>query len=190
MIDNASILALTDVLLLPVDERLEAIKDKFSLKTTDELLELVNTLINVADTYTHACNEAVELHLSIHSDMHPDKLDYNKPSFHGALNGLILAQKAPNQSLLCHSCAYKQGTLANCSLSTQSDVAYALSECATFYCHQNIECLEHPTDEDRKRMRPCKGWAQHVKNRGWHDNNCSSSYSLSRWKIPFSTMGD
>jgi hypothetical protein len=90
----------------------------------------VSTLINVADVYTNACDEAVELHLSIHSDVHPDKLNYNKPSFHGALNGLILASKAPNQSVLCHSCAYKQGTLANSSLSTQSDVAYALSECA------------------------------------------------------------
>jgi len=166
MTDNASILALTDILLLPVDERLQAIKDKFAQKTTDELLKLVSTLINVADDYTNACDEAVELHLSIYSDMHPEKLNYNKPSFHGALNGLILARKAPNQSVLCHSCAYKQGTLANTSLSTQSDVAFAMSECATFYCHQNIECIEHPTDADIKRMRPCKGWAQHVKSRG------------------------
>lgn len=165
MTDNASILALTDILLLPVDERSQAIKEKFALKTSDELLELVSTLINVADVYTHACDEAVELHLSIHSDMHPEKLNYNKPSFHGALNGLILARKAPNQSVLCHSCAYKQGTLANTSLSTQSDVAFAMSECATFYCHQNIECIERPTDADINRMRPCKGWAQHVKSR-------------------------
>lgn len=166
MIDNTSILALTDILLLPVDERLQAIKDKFAQKSSDVLLELVNTLINVADDYTAACDEAVELHLSIYSDIHPEKLNYNKPSFHGALNGLILARKAPNQAVLCHSCAYKQGTLANTSLSTQSDVAYAMSECATFYCHQNIESIECPTDEDIKRMRPCKGWAQHVKNRG------------------------
>ncbi|MGA4854156.1 hypothetical protein ACPC5U_12890 [Acinetobacter haemolyticus] len=166
MIDNASILALTDILQLPVDERLQAIKEKFTHKTTDELLELLDTLINVADSYINACDEAVELHLSIHSDMHPEKLNYNKPSFHGALNGLILARKAPNQDVLCHSCAYKQGVLANTSLSTQSDVAYAMSECATFYCHQNIECIERPTDADIKRMRPCKGWAQHVKSRG------------------------
>lgn len=166
MIDNTSILALTDILQLRVEERLRAIKDKFSQRTSDELLELVSTLFNVADNYTNACDEAVELHLSIYSDMHPEKLNYNKPSFHGALNGLILARKAPNQSVLCHSCAYKQGTLANTSLSTQSDVAFAMSECATFYCHQNIECIERPTDADIKRMRPCKGWAQHVKNRG------------------------
>ncbi|WP_336982434.1 hypothetical protein [Acinetobacter modestus] len=166
MTDNTSILALTDILLLPVDERFHAIKEKFAQKTNDELLELVSTLINVADVYTNACDEAVELHLSIHSDVHPDKLNYNKPSFHGALNGLILARKAPNQSVLCHSCAYKQGTLANSSLSTQSDVAYALSECATFNCHQNIENLDCPSAEDIKRMRPCKGWAQHVKMRG------------------------
>jgi hypothetical protein len=30
MTDNTSILALTDILLLPVDERLQAIKEKFA----------------------------------------------------------------------------------------------------------------------------------------------------------------
>lgn len=165
MIDKTSILALTDILVLPIDQRLQAVKDNFSNKNTDDLLELLFTLINVSDDYTNACDEAIELHLSIYSDMHPDKLSFNKPSFHGALNGLILSSKAPNQNVLCESCAYKQGTLANSSLSTQSDLAYAIGNCATFYCHKNIENIECPSEEDRKRMRPCKGWAQHVKNR-------------------------
>ncbi|WP_065992528.1 hypothetical protein [Acinetobacter defluvii] len=37
MIDNTSILALTDIIQLPEAERLQAIKDKFSAKSHDEL---------------------------------------------------------------------------------------------------------------------------------------------------------
>ncbi|MCU4436123.1 hypothetical protein KTH93_11650 [Acinetobacter bereziniae] len=165
MIDNTLILALTDIIQLPEAERSQAIWDKFSDISADELLEIIVTLINVSDGYAHACDEAIELHLSIYSDMHPDKLSYNKPSFHGALNGLILSSNASNQDIICDGCAYKKGTLANSSLSTQSDVAYAIGNCAKFYCHKNIENIDCPSEEDRKRMRPCKGWAQHVKNR-------------------------
>ncbi|WP_215900693.1 hypothetical protein [Acinetobacter sp. TUM15064] len=34
---------------------------------------------------------------------------------------------------------------------------------AVFYCHKDIENLDCPTSEDKKRMKPCKGWAQHAK---------------------------
>ena len=37
MIDNTSILALTDIIQLPESEHLQAIKDKFSAKSQDEL---------------------------------------------------------------------------------------------------------------------------------------------------------
>ena len=164
MIDNTSILALTDIIQLPEAERLQAIKDKFSAKSQDELLNLLGNVLNVAVNYAQSCDETLYLHLVTTGDMHPYAIDkLISPSFHGALNGLILAQKAPNQDVLCESCAYRCGTLANHCLSTQSDLAHALELDAVFYCHKDIENLHSPSATDRKRMKPCKGWAQHVK---------------------------
>ena len=167
MIDNTSILALTDIIQLPEAERLQAIKDKFSAKSHDELLNLLGNVLNVAVNYAQSCDETLYLHLVTTGDMHPYAIDkLISPSFHGALNGLILAQKAPNQDVLCESCAYRCGTLANHCLSTQSDLAHALELDAVFYCHKDIENLHSPSATDRKRMKPCKGWAQHVKHKG------------------------
>ena len=51
MIDNTSILALTDIIQLPEAECLQAIKDKFSAKSQDELLNLLGNVLNVAVNY-------------------------------------------------------------------------------------------------------------------------------------------
>ena len=181
MNDNTAILALTDIIQLPEAERLQAIKDKFSAKSHDELLNLLGNVLNVAVNYAQSCDETLYLHLVTTGDMHPYALDkLISPSFHGALNGLILAQKAPNQDVLCESCAYRCGTLANHCLTTQSDLAHALESDLVFYCHKDIENLECPTSEDKSRMKPCKGWAQHLKNKGryeFNSNNQSKFYS-------------
>lgn len=167
MIDNTSILALTDIIQLPEAERLQAIKDNFSAKTHDDLLNLLGNVLNVAVNYAQSCDETLHLHLVTTGDIHPYTVEkLNMPNFHGALHGLILAQKAPKQAVLCESCAYRCGTLANHSLGTQGDLAHAIKNGEVFYCHKDIENLDCPTSEDRKRMKPCKGWAQHIKQSG------------------------
>ena len=167
MIDNTSILALTDIIQLPEAERLQAIKDKFSEKSHDELLNLLGNVLNVAVDYAQSCDETLYLHLVTTGGMHPYAVEkLISPSFHAALNGLILADKAPKQDILCESCAYRTGTLANHCLTTQSDLAQALELSAVFFCHKDIENLDIPTSIDRKRMKPCKGWCQHVKKKG------------------------
>ena len=167
MINNTSILALTDIIQLPEAERLQAIKNSFGDKSQDELLGLLGNVLNVAVNYAQSCDETLYLHMVTNGGMHPYAIEkLISPSFHGALNGLILAQKAPKQDVLCESCAYRCGTLANHCLTTQSDLAHALESDAVFYCHKDIENLDCPTSEDKKRMKPCKGWAQHVKNKG------------------------
>ena len=164
LIDNASILAITDIIQLPEAERLHAIKDQFTEKSHDELLNLLSNILNVAVDYAQSCDETLHLHLVTTGGMHPYSVEkLISPSFHGALNGLILAEKAPNQNVLCESCAYRRETLANHCLTTQSDLAYAFESDAVFYCHKDIENLDTPSVADRKRMKPCKGWAQHVK---------------------------
>ena len=59
MIDNTSILALTDIIQLPEAERLQAIKDKFSAKSHDELLNLLGNVLNVAVNYAQSCDETL-----------------------------------------------------------------------------------------------------------------------------------
>jgi len=162
MIDHQFILTLTDLINLPEAERVEPIKALFASKSQDEGASLFATLLNVADQYAKACDEAVWLHL-VQEGVHPYKIEkLITPSLHGALNGLILADKAKNQDACCESCAYRCGTLANACLTTQADLAHAIENERVFYCHKDIENLDYPTEEDRKRMKPCKGWAQHV----------------------------
>ncbi|WOE40093.1 hypothetical protein [Acinetobacter chinensis] len=164
MIDNTLILALTDIIQLPEAEGLQAIKDKFSDKSLPDLLQLVSEVLAISVSFTDACREALELHLVTVGDVHPHTVEkLIMPTFHGALNGLILAQKVQNQEVLCESCAYRPGTLANYSLGTQSDLSVALSMEKIFFCHKDIENHDCPSLADRKRMKPCKGWAQHVK---------------------------
>ncbi len=87
MIDNTSILALTDIIQLPEAERLQAIKDKFSKKSPDELLNLLSNVLNVAVNYAQSCDETLFLHLVTTGDMHPHAIEkLISPSFHGALN--------------------------------------------------------------------------------------------------------
>jgi hypothetical protein len=162
MIDHQFILTLTDLINLPEAERVEPIKALLASKSKDEVAILFATLLNVADQYAKACDEAVWLHL-VQEGIHPYSIEkLITPSLHGALNGLILADKAKNQDICCESCAYRRGTLANSCLTTQANVAYAIKDEHIFYCHKDIENLDCPTSDDRKRMKPCKGWAQHV----------------------------
>ena len=167
MFDKQSILALTDIIQLPEADRLQAIQAQFGGKSNDELLVLLNSVLNISVNYAASCDETLYLHLVTSGDMHPHAIEkLISPSFHGALNGLILAKKAPNQKVLCDGCAYRHGTLANHCLTTQSDLMTALNSESIFYCHEGVENLDVPTEKDRKCMKPCKGWAQHVKNRG------------------------
>lgn len=167
MIDTASILALTDIVKKSKAERLNAVKEMFAKKSKDDLLALFCNVLDVGVDYAESCDETLYLHLVTTGDIHPYTVEkLNMPSFHGALNGLILAQKAPKQAVLCESCAYRCGTLANHSLNTQADLAHAIESGEVFYCHKDIENLDCPTSEDRKRMKPCKGWAQHIKESG------------------------
>lgn len=164
--DNEVYLALSDVLGLPDAEQAQGLRELLLTLDQSQLINMTEKVFNIAKHYTHACDEAVELHLLINSDMHPDRLDYNKPSLRGAINGLILSSKIKNKSVLCESCAYQPNTMANSSLSTQSDLAHAIAESEVFYCHIDLENQNNPTKEDRARMRPCKGWAQHCKKNG------------------------
>ncbi|MCG2572266.1 hypothetical protein LVY74_01675 [Acinetobacter sp. ME22] len=167
MMDTTLILALTDIVQKPKAERLNAIQAIFADKSKDEVLAAFHSVFWTGVDYAASCDETLHLHLVTTGDIHPYTVEkLNMPSFQGALHGLILAQKAPKQAVLCESCAYRCGTLANHSLTTQADLAYAIKNEKVFYCHKDIENLDCPTSEDRKRMKPCKGWAQHIKESG------------------------
>ncbi|WP_417211998.1 hypothetical protein [Acinetobacter venetianus] len=160
---------LLDSLLYVIDlknknERLAALKEKFACMAKDDLLGILAGVLNISCDYAASCDETLELHLVTTGDLHPYTVEkLITPSFEAAINGLKISKKAPNKSVLCESCAYRCGTLANHSSSTQADLAYAIESKAIFYCHQEIENLDYPTEEDKKRMRPCRGWAQDVK---------------------------
>ena len=161
---EAHILSLSEIAQMPQGERQAAFKEKFGTLAQDELLSVFSAVLDVTVSYAESCNEALFLHLVTTGDFHPHAVDkLNLPSFHTALKGVLIAQHAPNQDVLCDSCAYRCGTLANHSECTQADLEYALSVENTFYCHKEIENLDCPTEVDRKRMKPCKGWAQHIK---------------------------
>lgn len=165
MINENLVVALADIIQLPELERVQAIKDKFSHQSQDELLTLLGNVLNVSVNYAQSCDEAIFLHLVTAGDMHPYSVEkLISPSFDTALKGLILADKAPNQEVLCESCAYRCGTLANHCPTTQADLDHAIEIGNIFYCHKEMENLNEPSIEDRKRMKPCKGWAQHIKN--------------------------
>lgn len=161
------ITSLSYVIQLEKHQRFKALCQAFSGLNKDELLKVLDGVINVGCDYATSCDEAVFLHMVTTGEMHPYSVEkLNMPSFQAAIKGLYLAKRAPNQSVLCESCAYRCGTLANHSETTQADLEYAKANETIFYCHQDIENLNHPTREDRKRMRPCRGWAQDVKRTG------------------------
>ncbi|MFW2064992.1 hypothetical protein ACG905_17305, partial [Acinetobacter ursingii] len=83
MIDNTAILALTDIIKLPEAERLQAIKDKISAKSQDELLNLLVNVLNVAVNYAQSCDETLYLHMVTNVGMHPYSIEkLISPSFH------------------------------------------------------------------------------------------------------------
>ncbi|WP_151765828.1 hypothetical protein [Acinetobacter colistiniresistens] len=147
------------------EARTAALREKFGNLGQEDLLNVIDGLVTVGVDYASSCNDTLHLHLVTTGDMHPYAVDkLNMPSFVAAIKGLRLVEKAPNQNVLCESCAYRCGTLANHSDTTQADLEQAKRDKAIFYCHQEIENLDNPTAEDRKRMRPCRGWAQDVKD--------------------------
>lgn len=144
--------------------RSKAVTERFGDCRREELLTVIDSLLNIGCDYAASCDETLYLHLVTVGEMHPYTVEkLNMPSFLGAIHGISLAKKAPNQLILCESCAYKCGTLANSSKATQADLSYAKECQEIFYCHQEIENLENPTEEDKKRIRPCRGWAQDIK---------------------------
>lgn len=157
------ILVLADALQKSECERGHFIKENLAILEKAELMELLINVLNVGNQYAASCDEALWLQVVTRCDVHPDRLDYNHPAFSGALKGLIIAGKASKKDQLCKSCAYREGTLANHSLSTQDDLAFAIADEAIFYCHENIVDGQKL---DMGKVRPCRGWAQHIKNRG------------------------
>lgn len=158
---------LIEILNVPKACRHQAIHEKLSSKSHDDLIKILEVLMTVSENYAESCDEALYLHLVITGDMHPHSIEkLISPKFDAALKGLLLSEKAPNQDVLCDGCAYKEGTLANHCSTTQSDLSSALNEGKIFYCHEGFERLDVPTKKDQKCMKPCKGWAQHIKNVG------------------------
>lgn len=145
-------------------KRSEIVKEKFSNFDKPELLKVIDGLISLGCDYAASCDETIFLHLVTEGDLHPHEVEkLNAPSFLGAVKGIRIAKNAPKQAILCESCAYRCGTLANHSIHTQHDLAHAKDCEAVFYCHKDIENLNCPSEKDKRRMRPCRGWAQEVK---------------------------
>lgn len=152
---------LVKVLALPKEQRKSAMQTAFASVPATDLLDLLTDVLNASEGYTSACDEAVWLHLVGEGDYHPDAVDrLNLPSFEGALNGIWLSEYAPIKDFLCPTCAYRSGTLGNQSLTTQSDVAIALGNEQTFYCHKNVDKAGGDVSTCGK-LNPCKGFVQH-----------------------------
>lgn len=159
---NADLHTLIEASQLSDSERAVFLTQQLSQKSSDELVQLFTAFFDLSELFTKACVEAIEVHVLANTDIYPDRMNINVPSLEGALHGQLLAQKAPNKSVLCKGCAYRCGTFANFSAYTLTDVGEALEQDKIFYCHEGIDEARN----DFSKAKPCKGWAQHVKKGG------------------------
>lgn len=141
-------------------KRDDFIKSSLAHCSQAELVDLVNELLGASISFTEACDETMWLHL-MNEGLHPRSIEkLNMPTFKGALQGLELDKLASNKSKLCQTCAYRTGTLGNCSESTQSNVEYSIYSGSIFYCHTDSE------KGTTRKNKACQGYAQHLKQLG------------------------
>ncbi|WP_313043239.1 hypothetical protein [Acinetobacter sp.] len=149
---------LIELLGVSQNERLARIRQLFVEHSKDEVLSVLNAFIEISSQFSNACLDAVNVHLAIEGDyIYTDRL--NMPSLVGALKGAKLLKHIDDPTKVCKGCAYRIGTMANCSEVTLPEVEICLADGFVFFCHENIN--EH--DIDHKSLKACKGYAQHIR---------------------------
>ena len=130
----------------------------------DTLILLITDVIEIANRFSAACLDAVDMHILINSDRHPDSYNFNDlnlPSFSGACRGARFL-KHVDENKVCKGCAYRSGTVGNTSSATLDELEECLEFSKVFYCHESIE---DESNIDKSKLRSCRGYAQHLKGR-------------------------
>lgn len=118
--------------------------------TKQEVGEAMIHLLELAEQVTGNAEEHAIGLLIAEGGMHPYQAErINFPSLKGAALGLKAASRVPEYGCerLCEGCAYRQGSVANQCLPTQTDVEWALDTEQGFNCHINgyDEATDMPT---------------------------------------------
>ncbi|WP_336165517.1 hypothetical protein [Acinetobacter ursingii] len=150
--------------LVPFTDRFDIAKQLLTGHDKDALIKLISNVIEIANQFSAACLDAVDMHILINSDCHAVRNsfnDLNLPSFSGACRGAKFLKYA-DENKVCKGCAYRSGTVGNTSSSTLDELEECLEFSKVFYCHESIE---DESNIDKSKLRACRGYAQHLKGR-------------------------
>lgn len=123
--------------------------------TKHELGEVLIHLVELSEQVIGNAEEHAIGMLIAEGNMHPHQAEkINFPSLKGAALGLAAAEcvAADARQRLCDGCAYRQGTVANQCMPTQTDAQWAIDLDHDFSCH--INGYDEATDTS---TQPCVG---------------------------------
>jgi hypothetical protein len=119
-----------------------------------ELAQAVITLTERFVDVTKATREHMLILATVDFNMHPHQAEkLNLPTLAGSLMGLTLPKV--DESKICGTCAFRQGSAANQSVPTVSDLkdCLDLESGKPFMCHEDLSKGDQPT-------KVCRGYAQ------------------------------
>lgn len=129
---------------------------KLPARTKSELESLLRETLNLAQSLSDNCEEWLTLTAICETDIHPHDAEMlNVPTLKGALKAAILIP-AVECDRMCHTCAFRVGSIANQSAIVAGDVDYAFDEHVIFYCHDI---------DDESKAKACAGFMQALNDR-------------------------
>lgn len=136
--------------------RKELASKHFNNHAYSQLIDVICNLISIANKTIENNREMIEMQYIEHGILHPDQTSkLNLPTLFGALEGLKMA-KSTKQENLCGGCAYRLGTPANTCASTVCDAQWQLANGDMFWCHENLDEKENPTQKCRGHLLKTK----------------------------------